>query len=218
MAYTPLEGNMTPIRVAVVTGAHPFDVPGFLGLFRGHEDVDAYPQDFENWVHDWGHVRRGYDVTLFYNMHMTPPEGPFRQAIEDLLERPKGIFVLHHALLAWPDLEAWNQVVGVLDRSFGYYPDQTLRVEIAAPEHPIVRGLQPWEMIEETYTMAEPEPDSTVLLAADHPRSMRALAWVRRAGEAPVFCFQCGHDRRAWEHPSFRSVVAQGIRWCAGRL
>jgi len=37
----------TPIRVAVVTGGHPFDVPSFHALFRGHGDIDAYPQDFE---------------------------------------------------------------------------------------------------------------------------------------------------------------------------
>jgi hypothetical protein len=207
-----------PVRVAVITGGHPFDVPSFHALFRGHDDIDAYPQDFENWVHDWGQVRRSYDMTLFYNMHMDLPEGPFREAIEDLRERPKGIFVLHHALLAWPKLDAFTNIVGIPDRSFGYHMGQTVRVDIADQEHPIVSGLEPWEMPDETYTMADAGEGNTVLLTIDHPLSMRTAAWTRRSGRAPVFCLQCGHDNLAWQHPSFREVVARGIRWCAGRL
>jgi len=210
--------GVSPVKVAVVTGNHPFDVPGFHHLFRGHADIDAYPQDFDNWVHDWGQVRRSYDVTLFYNMHMDQPQGPFREAIAELRRRSQGVFVLHHALLAWPGLLEWNEVVGIEDRSFTYHPEQMLTVEVAAPEHPIVRGLEAWTMPEETYVMAEPGAGSTVLLSTRHPLSMRSLAWTRQAGEALVFCFQCGHDRRAWEHPAFREVAARGIRWCAGRL
>lgn len=207
-----------PIKLAVVTGAHPFDVPGFHALFRGYPDIDPYFQDLENWVHDWGHVRRQYDVTLFYNMHMDMPGGPIREALEELPERPKGVFILHHALLAWPDLPVWSDLVGIKDRSFAYHPEQMLPVQVAKPHHPVVGGLTPWTMPEETYIVAEPDAASEVLLTTDHPLSMKSLAWTRYCGQARVFCFQCGHDRRAWEHPSFREVVARAIRWCAGRL
>ncbi|NLI00719.1 MAG: ThuA domain-containing protein [Chthonomonadales bacterium] len=213
-----MDPQASRIKLAIVTGGHPFDVPGFHALFRGHADIDPYPQEFDNWVHDWGHVRRIYDVTLFYNMHMDEPTGPFREAIEELRDRPQGVVVLHHALLAWPKLEAWNDMVGVADRSFGYHPEQALPVRVASPDHPITRDLSDWEMPEETYVMADPGNDSQTLLTTDHPLSMRSLAWTRRSGLAPVFCFQCGHDRRSWEHPSFREVLARGIRWAAGRL
>lgn len=207
-----------PIKLAVVTGGHPFDVPSFHSLFRGMGGIDAYPQDFDNWVHDWGEVRRSYDVTLFYNMHMDMPEGPFREAIEDLRRRPQGVLVLHHALLAWPLLDAWTDIVGMPDRSFGYHMGQTVTLDVAATDHPIVRGLGSWTMPDETYTMADVGHDSTVLLTIEHPLSMKTAAWTRRSGQAPVFCLQSGHDRLAWEHPSFREVVSRGIRWCAGRL
>jgi hypothetical protein len=213
-----VSSSQAPIKLAVITGGHPFDVPGFHNLFRGHADIDPYLQDFDNWVHDWGQVRRQYDATLFYNMHMNQPDGPFREAIEDLHQRPQGVIILHHALLAWPELDAWAELVGLPDRSFGYHMEQTLRVEIADADHPITRGLEGWEMPEETYTMADAGPDNRILLTASHPLSLRTIGWTRQVGDAPVFCFQCGHDRRAWEHPTFREVVARGIRWAAGRL
>lgn len=206
------------IRVAVITGGHPFDVPGFQALFEGPDDIEAYPQEFSNWVHDWGNVRREYEVNLFYNMHMDPLDGPYREAVEELRRRRKGIFVLHHALLSWPELEAWNDIVGIQDRSFGYDVEQEVHVDIAEPSHPIVQGLEPWDMPDETYTMADAGTDSRVLLTVEHPRSMTTIAWTRRSGDAPVFCLQSGHDARTWTNPSFREVVHRGIRWCAGRL
>jgi type 1 glutamine amidotransferase len=33
-----------------------------------------------------------------------------------------------------------------------------------------------------------------------------------------VFCFQSGHDNLTWSNPSFREILARGIRWSAGRL
>jgi len=206
-----------PIKLAVVTGGHPFDVPRFHALFRGRPDVDAYPQEFDNWVHDWGQVRRQYDVALFYNMHMDLPTGPYREAIEDLAARPQGVVILHHALLAWPELQAWTDLVGIADRSFGYHMGQTIRLDVAA-DHPITNGVSSWEMPEETYTVAEPGADNQVLLIAEHPLSMRSLAWVRQCGHARVFCLQCGHDNLAWEHPYYREVLIRGIRWAAGRI
>jgi type 1 glutamine amidotransferase len=47
---------------------------------------------------------------------------------------------------------------------------------------------------------------------------MRTLAWTREFERARVFCYQSGHDAGAFDHPSFRTVVANGIRWVARRV
>ena len=56
--------------VAVVTGGHAFDVPGFHALFRSLPDADCYIQHvedygYEDYVYNAGHVRDEYDVVLF---------------------------------------------------------------------------------------------------------------------------------------------------------
>jgi type 1 glutamine amidotransferase len=91
-------------------------------------------------------------------------------------------------------------------------------VEIAHPEHPITAGLSAWEMVDETYVMAEPDADNDILLTVDHPRSTVAIAWSRTFRQAPVFCFQSGHDNKTYANPHFRRIVERGIQWCAGRL
>ena len=104
------------------------------------------------------------------------------------------------------------------DRSFSFHLDQQFHVEIARSDHPITTGLAAWDMIDETYVMAEPDDGNDILLTVDHPRSTKAIAWTRTFRQAPVFCFQSGHDDRAYADSHFRRIVERGIQWCAGRL
>ena len=216
----------TKIKTAVVMGHHPIDVPAFHALLRSMPEVDFYPQHMEDFVSDVGEVRRHYDVVVFYNFHMATPgnekdwwDRRTREALEGLGEGEQGIFVLHHAILAYPQWDPWGGICGIEDRgSFSYFDSVAIRVEIADPDHPVTRGLTTWEMVDETYIAAEPDADSHVLLTTNHPKSMKALAWTRQYRNARVFCLQSGHDSSAYADPNFRTVVYRGIQWLAARI
>lgn len=206
------------ISAAVITGGHRFDVPGFQAVFRDMPGIDCYVQHQENWAADVGGVREAYDALLFYNMPRGVPDGVEREAFSQLGRSGQGIFLLHHAILAYEQWQPWADMVGIADRSFGYDVDQEVAVDVADADHPITRGMEGWRMVDETYDMASAGEGSRVLLTTDHPNSMRTLAWTRRHGRSRVFCFQSGHDGNAYAHPNFRKVVLRGIRWCAGRI
>jgi hypothetical protein len=70
-----------PIKIAIVTGMHPFGVPPLMPLFRDLSNVDAYVQDLENFCLDLGHVHTQSDVVLFCSMLREPQEG-CREALE----------------------------------------------------------------------------------------------------------------------------------------
>jgi len=73
-------------------------------------------------------------------------------------------------------------------------------------------------MVDETYTMKDPGEGSTILLSTDHPKSMKHLAWTREYRKSRVFCFESGHDDKAWSNSGFKKVLARGMQWCAGRI
>lgn len=206
------------IKVAVITGGHFFDVPGFHAIFRDMPQVDSYIQLEANWAVDIGQALDTYDVFLFYNMPRGLPEERTRPVLEKLGESGQGIFLLHHAILAYEQWPFWSDLVGISDRSFGYDHEQELSVQIADPAHPITQGIQPWQMVDETYSMASAGEDSHLLLTTDHPRSMRVLGWTRQFRNARVFCYQSGHDNLTYADPNFRKTVLRGIQWCAGRI
>ncbi|MCY3017958.1 MAG: ThuA domain-containing protein [Planctomycetota bacterium] len=212
--------------VAVVTGGHSFDVPDFHRLFRAITGVDSYIQHMDDFASSPREVRQSYDAILFYIMLMDGPRddgqpwyaGKPKTALEELGGTEQGIFVLHHAILAYPQWPAWSEIVGISDRKFGYHDGQALHVAIASPAHPITKGLRPWDMTDETYTMADAGTGSEILLTVEHPRSMKTVGWTRQYRKSRVFNFQSGHDNVAWSDPSFREVVRRGALWCAGRL
>lgn len=217
--------DASKVSLAVVTGSHPFDVPAFHHLFAGLDGIEPYIQHMEDFVADWGQVRDRYDCVLFYNFHQqTPvgdepwPLGPMKGALEGLGQAEQGIVVLHHAIVAFMEWPYWGELCGLPKRSHGYAIGETVQVEVADPAHPITHGLAAWEMIDEVYPTEDAGPDCHVLLTTDHPKSMKTLAWTRTHGQARVFCLQSGHDGETWACPSFREVLARGIRWSAGRL
>ena len=206
------------IKVAVITGGHFFDVPGFHAIFRDMPQVDSYIQLEANWAADIGQALDTYDVFLFYNMPRGLPEERTRPVLEKLGESGQGIFLLHHAILAYEQWPFWSDLVGIWDRSFGYDHEQELSVQIADPAHPITQGIEPWQMVDETYSMASAGEDSHLLLTTDHPRSMRVLGWTRQFRNARVFCYQSGHDNFTYVDRNFRKTILRGIQWCAGRI
>ena len=214
------------ITTAVITGGHSHDLLNFRRLFRSLEGIDAYVQHMDDFATSSEEVRDGYDVVLFFIMLTEGPSdeglpgyaGKPRAVLEHLGETEQGIFVLHHALLAYRQWSVWDEIAGIQDRRFGYHMDQTIQVEIANRHHPITKGLEPWEMVDETYTMNDAGPDSEILMTAEHPKSMTTIAWTRQHRNARVFCFASGHDNDSWSHPSFHQTVTQGIRWVARRI
>jgi len=206
------------IKVAVITGGHFFDVPGFHAIFRDMPRVDSYIQLEANWAADIGQALDTYDVFLFYNMPRGLPGERTKPVLEKLGESGQGIFLLHHAILAYEHWPFWSDLVGISDRSFGYDHEQELSVRIADPAHPITQGIEPWQMVDETYSMASAGEDRHLLLTTDHPRSRRVLGWTRQFRNARVFCYQSGHDNLTYVDPNFRKTVLRGIQWCAGRI
>ena len=213
--------NDVDIAIAVVTGKHAFDIPGFQQMFSSMSNMEFYLQDLENFVADVGKYNDKYDVILFYNFHQQTPVADERDgaiilnSINKLAENGQGIFLLHHAILAFPHWEIWSQIVGVADRRFGYHGNQTVQTDLMDDSHPITYGLKSWEMVDETYTMNEVGDDSHPLLVINHVNSMHTVGWTRHYGNGRVFCYQSGHDNQAFSNPNFRTIVFRGIQWLA---
>jgi hypothetical protein len=215
------------LTVAVLTGGHHFDVPVFHRVFRDLPGVDAYVQHLNDFVASPPEVRQAYDVIVFYTHLKREPDpddlglapgqaDTARSVLESLGAREQGIVVLHHSLMAFPGWDVWDAVTGMTDRVLtAYAHGQQIPYHVADPDHPICAGLDDWTLIDETYLMPDAGGDNHILLTTDHPRSMATLAWIRQHRASRVFCLQGGDDQRSWDDPHYRTLLVQGIRWCA---
>jgi hypothetical protein len=213
-------------KIAVVTGGHTFEVETFHDLFCGMPGIDAYIQHLDDFASSTDAVRDRYAAVVFYMMPLESPRdeglpwycGKPKTALEHLGSTQQGIVLLHHGIVAYPNWPVWDDIAGVTGRvNASYHFDQRIPVEIAAPEHPVVRDIYPWKICDESYVIPDFHPQGQILLTTRYTPSWSVLAWVRQYRNARVFCYQSGHDQKAYSDERFRSVLANGIRWTTNR-
>jgi hypothetical protein len=226
----PTNSVPKPLRVAVVTGGHPYDVANFRRLFRELPGIVADVQHLEDFCASPEAVRDGYDAVVFYVMFLNGPDdqapwyaGRPKAALARVLDGAQGVVILHHAIMAYPAWAAWSDAVGITNRSnakenFSYHLDQRLTLKPMAT-HPIARGLGEFSWTDETYRMPAAGEGSALVLTTEHERSMGSIAWTReRKNGARTFVFQSGHDNQTWREKNFREVLRRGILWSAKKL
>jgi type 1 glutamine amidotransferase len=227
---THVDAPAGDIKTAVVTGGHGFNKPAFLGLFEGHADIGYVhvPQKdhselFED-ITQWP-----YDVIVLYNMTQEIPEKRRRNFV-GLLDQGVGLVVLHHAIAAyqaWPEFQDIigaryfledTTVNGVAHSKSGYQHDVDFTIKVEDRNHPITLGLSDFRVHDETYNNWFFAPGNHLLLSTDHPASDKPVCWVRTYRNARVCHIQIGHGPSIFADENYRRLVAQSIRWTAGRL
>jgi len=210
-----------PLRVLVVTGGHDH-APSFYSLFEGRDDlavnVDSQPGAFGS------DLRKKYDVLVIYDMYQDVPEAQ-RKNLRDFLESGKGVLILHHALASLNDWQWWWQDVRagkyVLKDEPGhvastYLHDQELIVEPTG-KHPITDSIGTMHIIDETYKHVWISPKAEILLKTDHPTADGPLMWVSPYQKSRVVYCMLGHGPEAHNHPQYRQLIYNAMRWVAGR-
>lgn len=210
------------LQVAVLVENHPYDVVSFQKMLDSLEGCDCFVQPIDLFVQDEKNRDR-YNVVLWYNMNWDEParDSVLRRYMEqDIGKNGQGIVLLHHALLTFQGWPLYTKVCGLSDRGgdhFQFHQNETVRQHILPVRHPITDGVEDFTIVDETYSIGEPDqPGNTVLITTDNPSGVHNIAWVRQYRSSRVFCYASGHDNAAYADPSFRHILLQGLRWAAG--
>jgi len=226
------QADLTPFsdgtRILLVTGddypGHPWQqtAPALKGLLekdprfrvRVVEDPAALASARLN---DWEAV-----IVHFMDWEKPGPGPEARENLKRFVSGGKGLMLTHFACGAW-DGDEWPEFKDLAGRVWdpklrGHDPHGKFRVEIADPNHPITRGLEPFETLDELYTcLAGDAPIHVVAKAIskvdqkDYP-----MAFVLNYGKGRVFHTVLGHDARAYAAPGVGELMRRGCAWAAG--
>jgi type 1 glutamine amidotransferase len=155
----------------------------------------------------------GFDALLIYANHETiTPEQ--EQALLDFVASGKGFLPIHSASFCFQNSPAYIALVGA---QFFKHGTGEFTAEIVTPDHPVMAGIEPFQVWDETYVHTKINPDKTVLMERVDAQGREPYTWVRTHGKGRVFYTAYGHDERAWTHPMFQKLLLNGIRWSVGR-
>ena len=93
-------------------------------------------------------------------------------------------------------------------------PGLTFTVHIEDSEHPVMHGLQDFEVEDEIY-MSAYDPTIHILASAEWSKKSHPMAWVKPYGEGRVFFTTLGHGPNTFEVPGMQALIAQAVRWAA---
>jgi uncharacterized protein len=214
-----------PIRVLLMVGGHDYQTNAFHRLFEENPDVTYRVVEHPN-AHAWLRPERAgqYDVIVLYDMWQ-PITDEAKADFIARLEDGKGLVALHHSLASY---QAWDEYRSIIGGRYHLKPrnvdgvevpgstyrhDVQFRVNILDRSHPITRGLEDFDIHDETYGGFEVLPGVNPLLGTTEPTSGPILAWQHTYEGARVVYIQLGHDRMAYENPNYARLIAQAIRW-----
>jgi type 1 glutamine amidotransferase len=218
--------NDAPVRVLLITGGHDYDKENFEIL------LSKLPIVYDHVEHPHAYAMlkadkiKNYDVVLLYDMPARISEEA-RQDFIALLEKGKGLVVLHHAFNNFRD-DLWSEYAKIAGGRYHRSPwmkngveqppssfryDVTMQIRVEDKNHPITKGVADFEIIDEGYYNTEILPTVHPLLSTDSKYSAPLVAWTSEYGNSRIVTFTLGHDRQAWENPMFIKVLSQAIVW-----
>jgi uncharacterized protein len=215
-------------RVLLFTGGHKFEREPFLQVFRADPllvvtHLEHSGDSADAWLRaDLEHV----DAVILYDMPRAIDDAQKARFLS-IFERGIGLLVMHHALVSFQRWPEYERIIGgrYVDPekggdpsrpASGYEHDVAIPVQRATP-HPVSAGLDDFTIHDEIYWNFRVAPDVVPLLRTSHPKSGNPIAWARREGQSKVVYLLLGHGRSAYEHPSYRRLVGNAIRYVAKR-
>lgn len=225
-------------RVLIVTGhqhpAHDWSAvtPALLRALARDPDLQATASDNPEVLAD--PRLSDYDAIVFNYCNWERPGLSERaqQNLQKYLAGGGGLVIIHFANGAfhfslpgaeksdWPEWRTkicrrvWDHTAG----KSGHDPFGKFRVDVAASDHPILRGLESFETVDELYFNQQGTEPIEVLATArskvtgkDEP-----MAFVYRYGQGRVFQTVLGHAAESIEVPSVAELIARGAQSVAG--
>jgi putative heme-binding domain-containing protein len=157
------------------------------------------------------------DVVVFYsdNPGWNAARGP---ELDRFLGRGGGIVLIHYAVDGHEAVPALADRIGLAwqggKSAFRHGP---LEVDFSRTKHPITRGFDKLQLLDESYWNLVGDPKSVELLGTGiEERQPRPLFWARQLGKGRVFVSIPGHFTWTFDDPLFRVLILRGIAWTSG--
>jgi type 1 glutamine amidotransferase len=157
---------------------------------------------------------RRFDVVMHYTTGLKLGKEQ-ETGLCDFVAGGGGYVGIHSASDSFKNSDRFWEMVG---GRFAGHGGGTFTVHIYDKEHPITKGLEDFEIQDETYAHHyHKNATMRCLTRMNRGEERQAMSWVSHYGKGRMFYTGNGHGREAWANPAFQRLVVRGAYWAAGR-
>ena len=133
----------------------------------------------------------------------------------DFVQNGGGYVGIHSATDSFKNSDRFWEMVG---GRFAGHGGGKYTVHIYDTEHPITKGLQDFEIQDETYSHNyHKNATMRCLTRMSRGNERQSMCWISHYGKGRMFYTGNGHGRQAWANPAFQRLVVRGAYWAARR-
>jgi len=178
------------------------------------ENTNYFEVTFTENLDDLRERIKQFDIIMQYTTGMKPTKEQ-EDGLCDFIQNGGGYVGIHSATDSFKNCDRYWEMVG---GRFAGHGSGKFTVYIYDHEHPITKGMEDFEIQDETYAHNyHRNAQMRSLTRMNRGNERQSMAWVSSYGKGRVFYTSNGHDRRAWENPHFQRLVVRGAYWAAGR-
>ncbi|MFF2483913.1 ThuA domain-containing protein [Paenibacillus sp. NPDC058071] len=157
---------------------------------------------------------KDYDLFISYTEFADQPlaQEPVA-ALLDYVANGGGLLVIHNGI----SLQKNRELMSMIGAKFTGHPEfTTLPVQNSLPDHPIMKGIEPYEIDDEPYRFDMiPYYDTTILAHYEHEGKLWPAAWAHEYGLGRVVYLANGHQLSCFSVKPFRQLIKQAGLWAA---
>ncbi|WP_028552087.1 ThuA domain-containing protein [Paenibacillus sp. UNC451MF] len=165
-----------------------------------------------------------YPVTILTKSNCRSASDPSPWLTEDVqqsfvnyVEWGGGLFVIHSGTVGYANDPLFRQLVGGV---FTHHPpsgEVTLQLEPSSSFH-LNAESRTMTLIDEHYFIELDDKQAEVFMTSESIHGRQPAGWTRRQGNGRICVATPGHYVDVWQSPFYRSILQQGISWCAGEI
>lgn len=209
-----------PEKILIVTGGKEVDKENFYKLFNTFS-YDTISKPFAFHLFDLDKISN-YKAIIFYDTYQ-PISDEQKKSFLNIFEEGIGVLFLHHSLVSHQDWSEYENIIGGKffhqpwidgDKKYGpstYKHDQDFLIQIVDKNHPVTRGVEDFQIHDETYLNYRAQKHVIPLLRTDYRESGELLEWTHTYKNSKVVYLMPGHDKNAFENNSFKKLVENSI-------